>query len=437
MSLVFKISKFFAVAIFIATANAHADSITSLKGFEDEEPKKTSQLIPYAFYNSNVDFAVAGAFIANAYVQPQITIIANAFYSSNNSYNLFYTFQDIQVPKAERLFLDVYGFTSDLASIESYRNAPETNPAVNAGSNGSDKDDFIESSGSDDLLRLDFSYLLPIGHGREKPIHQYIVDRNGLLKKGTESGGDSWNPFASGRSFITINFIDRAQDIEDLDGNRALLKATAISLGLDYDNTDYWKNPSYGSRQRVAVTRDWGSNDEDGAEWTTVEAEYSKFFDLGASASAFQRVIALNAWLIDTPTWNDFSTGNGQKQYHRPPVYQGATLGGLDRQRAYPTSRFSDRSAINYAVEYRHKTKWNPFPQIPLINELNIPWWQWVGFVELGRVHDEWDLSTLHQDMKWTIGAGARIHVEGVTIRIDVAGSEEQAEVQMFIGQTF
>jgi len=37
---------------------------------------------------------------------------------------------------------------------------------------------------------------------------------------------------------------------------------------------------------------------------------------------------------------------------------------------------------------------------------LRIPWWQWVGFVKAGRVHDEWDLDELHDDMKWTIGGG-------------------------------
>jgi hypothetical protein len=29
------------------------------------------------------------------------------------------------------------------------------------------------------------------------------------------------------------------------------------------------------------MTHDWGSNDEDGAEWTTLELEYSKFYNLG------------------------------------------------------------------------------------------------------------------------------------------------------------
>ena len=254
---------------------------------------------------------------------------------------------------------------------------------------------------------------------------------------GSESGGDEWNPLTSGRTFLLFEFLNREQDLDDPETGGAELRTTAILLGVEYDNTDYWNNPTYGSRQRFAVMHDWGQNEEDGEEWTTVELELSKFLDLGQSDTAYQRVLALNSWWIDTPTWDDSSFHDGEEIFHRPPVYQGATLGGLDRQRAYPTARFSDRSAVNYAAEYRHMSKWNPFPQIPLINLLNIPWWQWTVFGELGRVNDEWDLDELHEDMKWSIGAGARIMVEGVIVRVDFATSEEQSEVQMFIGQTF
>lgn len=296
-----------------------------------------------------------------------MNIVANAFYSSNNSHNLFYTIQDLQMPFNRRMFLNVYGFTSEFDSLESYREpAGSNNSGPPAGSNDSDKNNFIEGEGDDKLFRLDFSYLLPIGHGKDQPLHRYIVDGNGTLQVGSESGGDSWNPFASGRSFINVEFFDREQEIKYRASNKSKSQATAITLGLEYDNTDYWNNPSYGSRQRIAVTRDWGSNDEDGPSWTTIEAEYSKFFNLGPSESAFQRVIAFNVWLIDTPTWDDSSHYDGVEKFHRPPAYQGATLGGLDRQRAYPESRFNDRSAINYAVEYRYKPSGIPFQRYPL-----------------------------------------------------------------------
>ena len=320
------------------------------------------------------------------------------------------------MPFNDRIFLDVLGFNSKWGTIESYRDGNSNFTYERAGSNDSHEDNYIESEGSDNLFRLDFRYLLSIGHGKNKAIHQYVIEKNGLLVSGSESGGDSWNPLTSGRTFIKFKLFDREQDLKDKQNNKARLATTAFSLGLEYDNTDYWRNPTYGSRQRIAITHDWGSNEEDGEEWTTIDAEYSKFLNPGASESAYQRVIAFNAWWINTPGWDDSSIHNGKEIFHRPPVYQGAILGGLDRQRAYPTARFNDRSAVNYAVEYRQMNKWNPFPDIPVFNYLKIPWWQWIGFAEIGRVHDEWDLDELHNDMKWTLGAGVRLMVEGVVV---------------------
>jgi len=39
--------------------------------------------------------------------------------------------------------------------------------------------------------------------------------------------------------------------------------------------------------------------------------------------------------------------------------------------------------------------------------------------------------------MKWSVGAGLRLLVEALVVRLDYAVSDEQSEVQMFIGQTF
>ena len=43
-----------------------------------------------------------------------------------------------------------------------------------------------------------------------------------------------------------------------------------------------------------------------------------------------------------------------------------------------------------------------------------------MGFAETGIVNDEWDLDELHSDMKWTLGGGVRLMVEGVIVRIDI-----------------
>ncbi|WP_426415263.1 hypothetical protein [Aestuariirhabdus sp. LZHN29] len=60
-----------------------------------------------------------------------------------------------------------------------------------------------------------------------------------------------------------------------------------------------------------------------------------------------------------------------------------------------------------------------------------------MALAEVGRVNDEWDLSELHSDMKWNLGGGIRLGVDGIVVRADVAMGDEDAQVQMFISHTF
>ena len=43
----------------------------------------------------------------------------------------------------------------------------------------------------------------------------------------------------------------------------------------------------------------------------------------------------------------------------------------------------------------------------------------------------------LHNDIEWIFVGGVRLIVEGVVVRLDVGTTDQQTEVQMFIGQTF
>jgi len=76
-------------------------------------------------------------------------------------------------------------------------------------------------------------------------------------------------------------------------------------------------------------------------------------------------------------------------------------------------------------------------PEIPLINNLYIPWWQWVAYVEVGRVADNWSVSDLHKDMKVSVGGGIRALVSGLIIRVDAGVSDEGGEIQMFFNHPF
>lgn len=402
---------------------------------EGKDPKQVLK-IPYAFYSDLSDTTYAFMVGETGHFQPQMSTLLNVFYSSNDSRAVYLYGKDTQLNFLdERLFLDTKLIRGEWGLIKTYSNGNPDFPGEEAGDNDSDEDNFIENTGTDSYYRLNFRYLLPIGHGRDKPIHTFKT-RGGLLVSGYEAGGVGWNPLETGRTTLEFEPFYRIQDVEDDFGVDRELKTSGVEFRLDYDNTDFFQNPSQGNRQLLTIGRDWGALDG-AAPWTKIEFEYSHYWSLPLTNSARQRVVAFNLWTVDVPTWNSSHTENGQEVFHRAPPFAGATLGGPERFRGYATARFNDRAAINYTVEYRYIPTWNPLPDLPVFNWFHIPWWQWVGFAEYGRVAPSYSVSELHKDMRWNLGGGVRALVNGLLVRLDVAASEEGSQVQMFVGQPF
>ena len=423
------------IALFTSfnTLGMNLNKDINTEGKED----KVLLTLPYAFYNDSLGFAGSVAIAAIGYGQEQISAVANGFYSSNDSSNFFGVIMDYQPHFSDRLFIDTQVMVASWGEIDSFQDGnPEFTDEI-AGSNDSDKDNHIAADGNDFLLRFKFKYLLDIGHGQGNPIHTFKTSK-GQMVNGYEAGGHEWNPLKSGRTILNFEPFYRDQDFNDEFDNEYVNITSGIKFGIEYDNRDWYKNPSYGSYQSLTIARDWGQQDES-ASWTAIQFEYSKYIPLSTSKNTRQRVLAFNFWTSDVPTWNSshIDSKTGQEVFHRAPLYEGSSLGGFERQRGYQTSRFYDRSAINYSVEYRHMPVSNPFTTMPILKVLPIPWWQIVGFVEVGRVADKYSFNELHKKMKVSAGAGIRVMVEELVIRVDLAGSEEGGDFQMFIGHTF
>ena len=120
--------------------------------------------------------------------------------------------RDLQMPFAQRLFLDAVVQAGYFRDAEIYTNGNPDFPDERAGSNDSDKDDYIESDGWDNFFRLRFKYLMPIGHGKDQIISTQVVDQ-GLLVDGAV-GGTSWNPFYSGRTYFEMKPFYRLQQVD-------------------------------------------------------------------------------------------------------------------------------------------------------------------------------------------------------------------------------
>jgi hypothetical protein len=391
---------------------------------------------PYPFYNGNVDYAVGVAYAAAGVIQPQFGFVANAFVSSNNTVAAFLLARDYQLGEDSRFFADFSIFGGDFGRVQSFQDGNPAFPDETAGSNDSSEDNYLEAEGNDIFLRMPIRYLLPIGAGRDEVIHTFRT-QGGLLLKETGTGGERWNPFAGGRTMLEFTPFYRNQELElDIGGERTLT-ASGITARIDYDNTDWWNNPSSGSRTQFAVTNDWSGNEPGDTPWTQMEAQYSKFWSLGAGRRAQARVLAFDAWYSDVPSWNDYSIVNGERLYERPPVYMGSALGGLFRQRGFATTRFSDRSAVNYSMEYRYTTGRSLLARFRFLDHFGVDFTQLVGFVEVGRVGPEFDLGELHEDMKVTYGLGLRASAQGLIVRADFGFSDEGGQIQMFVSQPF
>jgi hypothetical protein len=423
---------FFVLVSFLSMSQAHAQNITVQEG---QEFKSQTLSLPYAFYNENFGFAGGWVYGVSGWPQKQMTMLISAVLGTNDTFVFYFLEKDMQLLPFERLFLDSFGMVGTFGTIESYTDGNSAFPFERAGSNKSDKDNFIEADGDDSFFEIKFKYLLPIGHGRDKIINTYIVDK-GILVSGA-SGGTSWNPYMSGRTYLEVKPFYRRQNIDDEFDKNFDKTTNGLEFSAFHDNTDFSKNPSTGSALRLRVVRDWQWADSS-APWTIWDAEYSKYFSLGPSDKFRQRVIALNFWTADTPTWDSSHSERGQTVFHRPPPFKGATLGGLFRMRAFPATRFNDQAAIYYSAEYRMIPKWNPIAKIAWLQKhLQMAWWQLVPFVEVGRVAEKWTVNELHSDMKWDVGLGLRAMVKGLVVRLDMAVSKEDFGVQMMVSQPF
>jgi len=397
----------------------------------DGKYEKNVLSVPYAFYNESFGFAGAYAYAVTGWPQKQSALIGTAMVGTQGSAMGFLMGRDLQIPFTPRLFLDAIVQAGYFQENDIYTNGNPDFPDERAGSNGSDEDDYVESDGWDNFFRLRFKYLLPLGHGKDQIISTQVVDR-GLLVDGA-TGGESWNPFTSGLTYLEVKPFYRWQEV-DSDEVQENVRTNGIELSLFRDNRDFKLNPSKGSALRLKFNRDFGWLDSSNS-WTVVDGEVDKYFSLGASDWFRQRVLAFDFWTAYSPTWNEKSNGNIE---NGAPSFAGATLGGLWRLRGYPSQRFSDKAAIYYSAEMRFIPRWNPFDGWPWLQKhLGIRWLQFVPFVEIGRVAPVWNIKRLHEDMKWSAGLGLRLWAAGLVARIDSAVSDEGFEVQMMVAQPF
>lgn len=419
-------------ATLLMPQSARSQLIALDKDMSIDEP--TSGWLPYIFNTDSLGTAIGVAGGVSGNLQRQAGLFGALYGTSNDSYSLVGGAYNFRLPGTRRLFADTFLLLGHFTDSRFYVDLDRDPTEIKAGSNDSDPDDFVTGISDDIQFEFTVKYPLPIGNAREDPISLYRLDR-GLRLSGPE-GGEHWNPMTSGKTTLATRAFYHYRDLEEETQEDELSAATnGLELWVDYDNTDFPRNPASGSRQKFTLTRDFGWFDSSNS-WTNLEFEASKYFDLGTSNWFRQQVVALNFWTSNTPTW-ETAADNPQIVNHRPPPQHGSFLGGYDRMRAYPSARFHDKSAVYYAAELRLIPQTNPLRDIPVLDYFEIDWWQVVGFVEAGRVAPKYDGDLFTKDLKLDGGLGLRFMTFRNVVRLDWAVSEEGSSVWAMFQQPF
>ena len=418
------------------TVRAQPRATVKFSTIREENPEgvKNAIILPYALSTESLGFTVGIGGATKGYIQDQLLVAATAFASVDEAAAVFGGMWDYELFSSDRFFFTAFGSLGYYPRQRTYSSPFFLPNVTRPGSNDSGKDDFIESGGNDHWLDMKVEYVLPIGAAKDNGIRTQRL-KGGMLQS-LPNGGQTWNPLQSGTTVLMLRQYNRARGYETNSGDFDE-KTHPFELGLLYNNTDFPMNPSYGSSQYLSVTHDFGWSGSD-TDWTFMEFEASKYFSLGSSDRAKQRVAAFNVWTGHCLSWTEGSDQNGNVVVRNgPPTYEGATLGGLYRMRAYPSYRFNDRSSVYATAEYRYTPHWNPLGEISWLDFLQVDWWQFVGFVEGGRVANNYDLSDLSRDWKGDVGFGIRSMMAGGVVRIDVAFSDEDVGIWFMAGHPF
>jgi hypothetical protein len=422
-----------ALAVMLGPSVTHAQYV-----LEDlYNPKRYAPdtlVVPVAYYSTSLEFAGGLAGYTNGLFQRQVQEYEFVIGSTDASYGAVVGLSSLQIRPIDRLFFDFDMTYFVTERDENNVNGSRRFPDQTAGDNASSEHNYVAGPSRDLIGNFTFKYLLPIGNGKDVIIDHYCL-HDGLLHSNA-SGGEGFDPFSSGRTFIELSPQFEYLDIRSHRAERHQWDTDNLQLSAVYDNRDWPLTPSRGNLTTLSVTRDFGVLGSSNP-WTNLSAEFAEYIPLGQSNLFRQEVLALDAWTSYSPTWHQRGEPGHLDISTAPPFYDGAQLGGMNRMRGYPEERFHDRAGVYACAELRLIPYWNPLNEIPLFKSSDIAWMQFVTFVEVGRVADAYTFDKLFSQMKIDGGIGLRILTQDTVVRFDVAGSSEGFQIWANLDQAF
>ncbi len=400
--------------------------------------------LPYAFSSDTTGFAGGISAMNTGLFQPQTTFVATAFTGLPQDviingqedeatfYGGFISFSEYKLPYSDRLFFS-------FMALKSY--FPKNRYYID-GSNNSDENDVYISSGDSDFFTTTFRYTLPIGEGLENPEGRYNL-KDGFCVGRDDCGNGT--PFVTGRTSIGLKTFFQTDNTDNTDMWKDSIwwengtdvptwNTNGLRFFLTHDNTDFDLNPSRGYQFQLQYSKDFGWGDSL-QSWDFLEFGYNHYINLDTFSFTEQNVLALSMWTGHSFSWDNKQEISSGFDAHRPPMWEGARLGGYKRMRGYNQDRFSDKSVFYATAEYRAIIDYNPLKNSSWI-PAKVDWFQVVAFVEAGRVHDQYNFDLL-SDMKYDAGISLRAMVSELPVRLDVAYGEEGANLWLMVRHPF
>lgn len=404
--------------------------------------------LPYVFNSETMGFTGGVVGIFNGYIQPQMTIIATVFRGESigveknyaprvseneraNSEGIALVIHGYRPEFTDRMFISLYGSYAYYPNQKLYLDSSNDSSKVEADDPNADISlSPFKTQGYNNWAYMNFRYMLPWGELQDNPITTYKLNRGIPLNRDSYGNGV---PFITGRSIIELRpfFTNWTADRLHQEPN---WKTNGLKLSFQHDNTDYINNPTRGYGFKVQYAQDFGAYDSS-QSWNNIEAEFSKYITLPNLYYTRGQTLALNVWSAYSPSWNKSPNLNFTNN-NQPPPWEGPRLGGWTRMRAYDSNRFHDKAAIYYGAEYRVIPQFNPLQDEKWL-PIPIDWFQAVLFAEAGRVAPNYDLTTLHSDIKTDIGFSIRALAAKVPVRFDMGFGSEGSNMWVFIGQPF
>ncbi|MDQ7084139.1 MAG: BamA/TamA family outer membrane protein [Sulfurovum sp.] len=408
----------------------------SLYATLDEKTPKSKDwvVLPYGFSSEAMGVVGGIGVIKQGLIQPQTTLVATLLggLSENiltqgketeaNFSGAFLYFSDYKLPFNKRLSFSIMG-------LKSY--SPRNQYYVE-GSNNSKKEHVFSTSGDSNFFNTVLNYVFPIGEGLENPDNLYTL-KNGMAlhREGLGNG----IPFVTGRTVLGLKSFYQKDTFEN--APLPLMQSwstNGLRLSLTHDNTDFNVNPSRGYHFEIQYSEDFGQGSSS-QSWDFLEFKYNHYIALEPFSFTRQNVLAMSLWTGYSNSWENNEEIYKGINAHRPPVWEGARLGGLFKMRGYDNNRFSDKAVFYATAEYRMMLNYNPLKQNDYI-PVAVDWFQLVAFGEAGRVNDAYNFELL-SDMKYDVGLSLRSMVSQLPIRLDIAYSEEGTNMWLMINQPF